>query len=172
MHQAILRIVHNVKWRTTSHRCVAIYSTCFMGAWPRYNKPKSQSIYWDHVHPSHTALYLWDQICWELQTTMASPALCMMLHEEQRPWMCCHPIHIFCGFMGKVWQAWDIISTLGPCSSKPQSTQAVGPDLARTAKQWCYPQDWLSCYVQNDRPWVCCHPFHIFCGFMGKIITT
>ena len=46
--------------------------------------------------------------------------------------MCYHPFHMYYGCMCKVWQAWDIINTLGSCSPKPQSTQAVGPDLART----------------------------------------
>ena len=46
--------------------------------------------------------------------------------------MCCHPFHMYYGCMGKVWQAWDIINTLVSCLPKPQSIQAVWPDLART----------------------------------------
>ena len=40
--------------------------------------------------------------------------------------MGCHPFHMFCGCIVKVWQKWDIINTMGSCLSKPQSTQAVG----------------------------------------------
>ena len=50
------------------------------------------------------------------------------------PWMGYHPFQISYGYMVKVLQAWDIINTLGSCSSKPQSTQAVGVDLAGYAK--------------------------------------
>ena len=40
-----------------------------------------------------------------------------------------------CGCIRKVCQALYPINTLGSCSSKPQSTQAVGPDLVRTANR-------------------------------------
>ena len=37
--------------------------------------------------------------------------------------MGCHVFHMGYGCMGNAWQTWDIIDILGPCSSKPQSTQ-------------------------------------------------
>ena len=46
----------------------------------------------------------------------------------------------------KVRQVWDIINTIGSCSSKkPQSTQTVGLDLVRTAKQPGHPRDGARC---------------------------
>ena len=59
------------------------------------------------------------------KTTKPSSGLSMLLSEE---WMCWHQFHMFCGCMGRVWQAWDIINTLwGSCTSKSQSTPDFGP---------------------------------------------
>ena len=59
--------------------------------------------------------------------------------RNNMPWMGCHPFHMFCGCMATVWQAWDVINILGFCSFKPQSTQAVGPDVVRTAEPPSHP---------------------------------
>ena len=75
-----------------------------------------------------------------------------------------------CGYMGKVWQAWKIVHTLGSCSSNTHNTQAEGPDLVRTAKQWYHPQVGVYWCVNNHMPWIHCHSFHISCGCcMGNI---
>ena len=156
--------------------------------------------------------------------------------------MCCHPFHMFCVYTAKVWHAWGIINTLGSCSSKPQSTQAVGPDLVRTTKPPSHPQYWIDmllskephtmdvlssiprvswvheqglksleynqykgmpsiqdtehpsgvtrfgenckrtmlssgwCMLLHEEPqrlpWMCCHPFHMFCWCMDKVWQT
>ena len=51
------------------------------------------------------------------------------LVKNNSPQMCCYTFHISYGCMVEVWQAWNTINTLGSHSSKPQSTQAVGPDF-------------------------------------------
>ena len=61
--------------------------------------------------------------------------------KNHRPWMGCHSFHMFCGCMAKVLQSCDIINTLTSCSSKPQSIQAVVPDLVRNAKPSSHPRD-------------------------------
>ena len=76
--------------------------------------------------------------------------------------MCCHPFHMFCEWMGKVWPAWDITNTLWSCSLKPQSTQAVRVDLVRSTRPPSHHQDWACCYVKNHRPWMCYQVFPCF----------
>ena len=97
------------------------------------------------------AFKLWDQIWWELQHNHVMLRLVSIVTQRTT----CHgyvATHSFCGCMGKVWQAWDTINILWSCSSKPQSTQAVGPYLARTSKQPCHPQIGVCCYMTNHWP--------------------
>ena len=97
-------------------------------------------------------------------------SLCMSnCTKQSMPLMLCHPLHMYCGCIIKVWQAWDIINTPRSCSSKLQCTQAVGPDLVRTVKPPSHPQDWVCCYVKNHRPWMCCHLFYKLHGCMGNV---
>ena len=72
---------------------------------------------------------------------------------NHRWWIWCHPSHMSCGWIVKVWQAWDTINILWCCATKPQTTQAVGPeDLARTVKQW---RHHIYCYIKNQhRTWI------------------
>ena len=75
-----------------------------------------------------------------------------------------------CGCLSKVFQAWDIINTMGSWSSKPQSTQAVGQeDFVGTVKQWCHPQVGVVCYTKNNRQWTFCQSFRISCECINKI---
>ena len=84
--------------------------------------------------------------------------------------MCCHSFSMSCGCTGKVWQAWDTINTLWSCSTKPQSTQAVGPeDLTRTAKAPSHPQGGIYWETKNHMPWMYYHPFHMTCRCMYKV---
>ena len=84
-----------------------------------------------HIAPK---LLKWDQIWQERWNNHAIPRLMYVVTWGKRPWMFWHPFHMFCGCMGKVLQAWDILNILGSCSSKPQNTQAVWLDLARTTR--------------------------------------
>ena len=123
-------------WRTTCHGCVADHSTCLVGEWARYEwqawgpinvvvscsiKPQSFLAVGSYLviitakPPKHPQVGTW----------------CYM--KKYRPWICCHPFHIFCGCMCKAWLVCDLINTLGSCQSKPWRTQYVRPDLVRTA---------------------------------------
>ena len=88
--------------------------------------------------------------------------------KNGRPWMYCHTFYISGGSMGKVYQACELIDTLGSGSSKHQSPQAVGPYLVRTAKEPCHPQVGVCYYTKNHRPWMCCQTFHIFYWRRGR----
>ena len=39
----------------------------------------------------------------------------------------------------------------------------------RTSKTPIHPQVGVYCYMKNHKPWICCYPFHISCGFMSKV---
>ena len=52
---------------------------------------------------------------------------------------------------------------IGVLSILPLVTQAVWPDLVRTAKQPCHPQVGVYCYMNNSRSWMCYHSSHMFC---------
>ena len=97
--------------------------------------------------------------------TMPSSDWCTLIGVEPH----CHSFHIFYGCMGKVWQVLVTINTPGSCSSKPQITHMVGPDLVRTVKQWCHPQGRVCCYTKNHSPWMGYHPFHMFYRCMYKV---
>ena len=77
--------------------------------------------------------------------TMPFIGWCMLLHEEQHVIDRLSHIPHFWWCMGKVWQTWDIINTLGSCPFKPQSAQALGPYFVRTAKAPSHPYDCVCC---------------------------
>ena len=70
----------------------------------------------------------------------------------------------------KVWQAWDIINTLGTCSSKYQRTQSVGPDLVGTAKLPGHSQVGVYCYIKNNMTCMGCQALRMSCGCMVKVL--
>ena len=63
-YQAILRVMYIVRWRITGHRCVSTHSPYIVGAWERSDKSGTQSMYYDHVHPSLRAHKMWNQRIW------------------------------------------------------------------------------------------------------------
>ena len=85
--------------------------------------------------------------------------------------MSCQVAHMFYWYMNKVCQTWNTINTMRSCTSKQQSTQDVGSDLVRTARQWCHPRVGICCYMKNNMPWMC-EVFHMFCGCMGNVWKT
>ena len=121
-HWGILRVVYVGRWRSTGHQFVANHS----------------HVLWVHVqglthlkHNQYTGMLSIQatehQSCGtrfgeNCKTVMPSSSWCIMFHVEQRPYMCCHPFNMFCEYIGKVWQAWDIINTVWSCLSKHQST--------------------------------------------------
>ena len=72
---------------------------------------------------------MWDQIWQELQINHDIIGLVYVVTCRTNIMYMLPCIPHVCGCMGKVWQVWPITNTLGSCSSKPQSTQAVGPDI-------------------------------------------
>ena len=102
------------------------------------------------------------------KTTKPCSGWCLLLQEEQHAMVMLPPIPFVC-----IWTRSDKPgnnqNTLGSCSSKHQSTQAVELDLVRSAKAPCHPQMVLCCYMTNHGPWMCCQAFHIFCGCTSKV---
>ena len=124
-----------VTWRTISHRFVVTCSIWLVDVCTRSDRPGTQSqlVHWGAIHPLNRAPKLWDLIWKDLQNYHTILVVVCTVTWNHRTWICCHPFHvIWC--MVKVLKAWEIINTIGFYSSKPQSTQAVGPDLVRTTR--------------------------------------
>ena len=65
--------------------CVAKHYICFsFGAWERYNKTESQSIYRGTVHPSTGRPRCGTGFGEYCETTMPSSGWCILLHEERQ----------------------------------------------------------------------------------------
>jgi len=169
-NHTILRLVYVVTRRPVWYWLITKYSIYIVGAWSRSSKPGTWSI------PTLASCSFKPKSISSmtpyLMRTAKQPShprvdtYCYM--ENHRPCMCWHPFHMSWGCMGKVWQSWNTIDTLGSCPSKPQSTQAVGPDdLVITAKQPYHHQVDVYCHMESNMPWVGCQPFHMFCMWVN-----
>ena len=144
----------------------------FVGAWLRLTKHGTQSIHSDPIHPSLRAPKQCDQIWWELQNKSNNAILRLVFVVTKRT--ICH------GCVAKhsiyLWVYGQGITSLkhskytGVQPIQPLNTQAMGPDLVRTAKSSCHPQVGVCCYTNNRMSWIWCDSFHIFCGCIGKVL--
>ena len=144
-----------VTWRKMSHEFVGARFTCLVGACARYDKPQTQSIHWDSVDPSIRAPKLTVGPDLASTTKLRSNyhvSICFFSYEEPHAMdMLLFILHVLWGHRQSLIDLENTINSLGPCSSKLQSTQYVGPDLVSAVKIMMPSSCW--CMLSYEESW-------------------
>ena len=132
-HHTIIWVITVVIWWITGYGIIVAHSKYLLYAGSLYNKPGSWLIHWDptHQHLKYTNYRTRFERNYETPCHPLYGISCDIVNL--RLCMCFHLFQVSCRHIGKLWQAWGIINTLGSHSPTPYSTQTVGPELVVTA---------------------------------------